>query len=176
MQSQEDYVKKLLGVVSLDENNLPKNVPTGKYYDPTSAGVLQNYSRNPQFRENFGDFSGGVGWDPDAKDAVIYRGEDQDYLQDRYNSQKGFARFRYATGRLVGTTATKFLSGVGFLGALAGEIPKSAIDLITSGDTFEGNVISRASNNWFSNIMEGAEEGIKNYFPIFQGRKYLEGN
>ncbi len=174
--SNDEYTRKLLGLSSLDKNNMPSNVPVGKYYDPSSAGALQNIQKNPQYRKNYGDFSGGVGWDKEANDAVIYRGEDQDYLEDRYNSQRGFARFRHATGRLIGTTGTKFLSGVGFLGALPYETGKSIIDGITADDTFEGNAIARASNNWFSNVMDNAEEGIKNYFPIFQGRKYLEGN
>ncbi len=68
--SNDEYTRKLLGLSSLDKNNMPSNVPVGKYYDPSSAGALQNIQKNPQYRKNYGDFSGGVGWDKEAKKAT----------------------------------------------------------------------------------------------------------
>src|SRR5690606_22269879 len=66
-------------------------------------------------------------------------------------------------GRLVGTTATKFLSGIGYV--------VSGIPAMATGD------INTMLDNGFSAALTSLEEDLKeDIMPIYHKNKYLEGN
>lgn len=71
-------------------------------------------------------------------------------------------RLAHGLGRLVTTTGTKFLEGVGFVASLPTAIAKGDIDAMLE-------------NSWVTAISD-LEETAKESMPIFHSRKYLEGN
>lgn len=69
----------------------------------------------------------------------------------------------YGAGRLLGTTATKFLEGFGYLYGLG----EAVLTDKTLGESM--------SNGW-TNFWGGAEETLKDVMPIYHTKKYTEGN
>jgi len=67
-----------------------------------------------------------------------------------------------ATGRLIGTTATKALGSFGFLGGAIGSIFTQDINTMT--------------DNFFSVLMRDAEDSIKEALPIRKVNAYHDGN
>ena len=69
----------------------------------------------------------------------------------------------YGAGRLVGTTATKFLEGIGY-------IPAASVAL------FDKELMSDLLDNSWVNFWGNAEQSIKDKLPIYHTNKYNEGN
>lgn len=169
MSFKDDTFKKMLGLQSVDDNGLgidPEEVVSGTPGDYNSI-----------FNRGIGDFTGGVPYDVEHKDNVIYRHPDQDLEQTRYDSQTGFSRLVAGTARLLETTATKIGQGAAYLGGLAWESSKyTNPTTLPSAVLEEGNIISRAADNFAVELFAGAEEWAKQANPIFKDRDYREGN
>lgn len=111
MGFKDDTYRKLLGLEGIDDTGLSSDKPGGK---PWEGGAAKSYFDRPA-----GDFSGGVPYNMEDSNAVMYRSPDQDIEQSQYETQKGFARGMYALGRLIGTTGTKLGAGLSYVEALA---------------------------------------------------------
>jgi len=86
-----------------------------------------------------------------------------DLEEYRASNQSVGEQLAFGAGRLVGTTATKFLTGIGY--ALSG------IPAILNGD------INVMLDNGWSGAFTDAEEWIKeDFLPIHHKRRYLDGN
>lgn len=139
--------------VELDEDNLPKtqNIPIQRIGGPASSN---GYSRSSLMESR-------VGLDKVSKYTfnMPYEADPVDWKAQHQTAGNQIA---HGAGRLIGTTATKLLEGVGYLGALPEAI-------------FKGD-LTVAMNNSFSSTMSALEEDIKEALPIHHSRRYTEGN
>lgn len=87
---------------------------------------------------------------------------DADNQELRAQNQSFTQRTMHGAGRLIGTTVTKALSGLGYVGSGIGALAKGDINVMLD-------------NGWSAAFNE-LEEDIKEALPIHHTRKYLEGN
>jgi hypothetical protein len=141
---------------------------TGLEGDIKSNKVTQNVAVEPATAEDLEDITrggiqyftpstgGGVGTlDPTSFDFQL--SVDGDNEERRAQEQNFFSSLGKGAGRLVGTTATKFLEGIGYTIAGVGALAEQDIDVML--------------DNGFSALMSEAEEGIKEALPIYQTEK-----
>jgi len=124
---------------------------------PTNADVMKNV--NSSNDALYGGAS--MGLNPDQYPFHLSVGSDNQEL--RAQNQSIPQEVLFGTGRLVGTTATKFLEGFGY-GYGAAEA------------LFTSKTIGEAVDNGWTNFFGNAEEAIKEQLPIHHTRRYLEGN
>ena len=88
---------------------------------------------------------------------------DTDLIEYRATNQSVGEQLAFGLGRLVGTTATKLLAGLGYT--------FSGVPALVQGD------MGVMLDNEFSSLINEGEEWLKQEFlPIHHKRKYLEGN
>lgn len=141
LQVPNENASSRRGAITKEMLDIVLNNPVS---DPTvGAGSL---GINPDKYKNYGGIPSNI------KDLDEYRATNQSVGQ----------QLAFGTGRLIGTTATKFLTGIGYT--------LSAVPAIVQGD------INVMLDNAFSTAIEDIETSIKeDVLPIHHRRKYLEG-
>src|SRR5690554_2880233 len=141
LQVPNENASSRRGAITKEMLDIVLNNPVS---DPTvGAGSL---GINPDKYKNYGGIPSNI------KDLDEYRATNQSVGQ----------QLAFGAGRLVGTTATKFLTGIGYT--------LSAVPAIVQGD------INVMLDNAFSTVIEDIETSIKeDVLPIHHRRKYLEG-
>jgi hypothetical protein len=124
---------------------------------PTNTDVLKNI--NSSNESLYGGAS--MGLNPDEYPFHLSVGSDNPEL--RAQNQSIGQELLYGTGRLVSTTAIKFLEGFGYAGAAAEAL-------------FTDKTIGEAVDNGWTNFFSNAEESVKEAMPIYHTNKYNEGN
>lgn len=80
MSFRNDFYNEVLGLDAIDTDGMPD---TGG----GNTGLVDTADPRSIFKRGTGDFTGGKAFDYDGRNAVIYRGEDQDLEQTRHDSQ-----------------------------------------------------------------------------------------
>lgn len=176
MSSRNDFYEKMLGLTSVNDNGLYDDTRPTDTNPVDTAGVIDRTDRRSIFNRGIGSFAGGDVYDTSSGNSVIYRDPNQDFEGIGEASQTGISEFGAAVGRLLGTTATKIGSGVGYLAGLGYEAAKFTNPVSAVNTTLEeGNMISRAADNFVSGAFNTLEEKIKEATPIFKSEDYREG-
>ncbi len=177
-----DYLKRLLG-----QNEI--NPATG-LSDPESAQALAGYG-NPKsrYRTDFGDLSQGRAYASDMKDAVVHRGDEEEYADTKAYSQQGGGYFSQGNWGFRINTLFQYLTKIPVYAAqgtffLAGVIKDAAESgVINTYNTFAkedikrpGTMVSRAMDNGIQELLASAKPAIEERFPIFKSTAYNDGN
>jgi len=141
--------------------NLPENTGAGsKKSGSLSLEEFGLINKVTDSQSNAVLGKGDLGLDPDEFDFQLKPNQDNEEL--RAQDQSVIGMLAKGTGRLVTSTATKFLAGLGYLG--------SAVPAIMTGD------MSTMLDNGFSAAFNSLEETAKEAMPIYKTKKYLDGN
>ena len=103
---------------------------------------------------------GDFGLNPEEYDFQLRYDADNDEI--RAQNQSLTSHLAHGTGRLIGSTAFKFLEGVGYAGG--------AINALVNGD-----INLMVDNGWSATFRE-LDEDLKEALPVYHTKKYLEGN
>ena len=103
----------------------------------------------------------------DEFDFPIYSTSDP--IEERAQRQTRIGSIGRGIGRLIGTTATKFITGAGYVAGLAGIFNSALRD--PNKDWLEG-----ASQNFLATFGEQAEEWVKESLPVYHRKEYTEGS
>jgi len=185
-----DYLNRLLGV---DQVN-----PTSGLTDPEVRKALEGYEKpNSTYREQFGDTGQGRAYSSTHKDAVVYRGNDYAYEDEKNKSQgklrpttlNPFSSESYynwnmrlgALGNLALSTGVKFGQGIGFVaGGLADLTESAGVKLFNafSKEDMErqGNIFTRVADNGINQALDSLDPVVKDLFPVFHSNAYADRN
>jgi len=128
---------------------------------PLSISDIEEAKMHSQYGGNDAYLGkGDLGLNPSEYDFQLRYGADNDEI--RAQSQSAAGMFLKGGARLVGSTFTKLMAGLGYAG--------TAIPAIINQDM---NVML---DNGFSAMWNSVEDELKEALPIYKTRAYLEGN
>lgn len=162
-------MSKKINPITGEEIGTPANKDGGgSVYNPITQKNMQGYpSMDPFTGSSFSDVTV-LNIPEEDKQRFIEKGVPmyKSFKNDLYNieAERQSTADKVANGlvRLVGTTGTKLLEGLGFIG---GYVP-----YMLTGD------INYVTDNFWVNGFASLEEGIKESFPIYKTKEYEKGN
>lgn len=185
-----DYLNRLLGV---DQVN-----PSSGLTDPEVRKALEGYEKpNSTYREKFGDAGQGRAYTSTHKDAVVYRGNDYNYIDEKNKSQgtlapttlNPFSSESYynwnmrlgVLGNLALSTGVKAFQGIGFVAGGLADLTESAgvgIYNAFSKEDMErqGNIFTRVADNGINQALDSLDPVVKDLFPVFKANNYEDKN
>lgn len=177
-----DYLKRLLG-----QNEI--NPATG-LSDPESANALAGYSDpRSRYRTDFGDLSQGRAYASDMKDAVVHRGDEEEYADTKAYSQGGGGYFSQGSWGFRFNTLSQYLlkagaytaQSVGFLAGMGADLVESAgvgaYNAFAKDDMKRpGTMFSRVADNEINKLLSSMPDAVNERFPIFKSTAYSDGN
>ena len=185
-----DYLNRLLGTNEVN--------PTSGLSDPEVRKALEGYEKpNSTYREQFGDAGQGRAYSASHKDAVVYRGNDYAYEDEKNKSQgrlapstlNPFSSESYynwnmrlgALSNLALSTGVKAAQGIGFVaGGLADITESGGVKLFNafSKEDMErqGNIFTRVADNGINQALDSLDPVVKDLFPVFKANNYEDKN
>lgn len=185
-----DYLNRLLGV---DQVN-----PSSGLTDPEVRKALEGYEKpNSTYREKFGDAGQGRAYTSTHKDAIVYRGNDYNYIDEKNKSQgtlapttlNPFSSESYynwnmrlgVLGNLALSTGVKAAQGIGFVAGGLADLTESAgvgIYNAFSKEDMErqGNIFTRVADNGINQALDSLDPVVKDLFPVFKANNYEDKN
>jgi exodeoxyribonuclease-5 len=157
----DEVISKLetLGSSEIDpKSNLQTDTEAPSYeLEDETISLATNIAKSTNSNK-FG--SDNLNIDPNEYDFQLSYNTNNDLI--RADRQSAVGMLSKGMGRLVGTAATKYLAGLGYMA--------TAVPSIITGD------MNTMLDNGWSSMFNSLEENIKEELPIYKTRKYLEGS